>query len=82
MTAPFDTLALAEALKGTPLGKDGAEAVARAMADVAMADVATKRDLTELGDRLERAMLRQTIALGGIVAAIAAVATTVLKLLS
>lgn len=71
----FDTLALADALTGTALGEDGARVVARAIADIAMSDAATKRDLTELGDRLERAMLRQTISLGVIVpAALALVA--------
>jgi hypothetical protein len=82
MNAPFDTLALVKALEATSLGKDGAEALARAIADVAMADVATKRDLDELGNRLERGMLRQTIALGGIVAAVVGFGGAVLKLFS
>lgn len=77
MNAPFDTLALKAALETTPLGSDGAEAVARAIADIAMADVATKRDLTELGDRLERAQLRQTISFSGIVASLLGIAAAV-----
>jgi len=66
MTAPFDTLALAKALELTPLGKDGAEALARAMADVAMADLATKSDLEKAVHQLTVRGFSALVALAGL----------------
>jgi len=69
VTAPFDTLALAKALELTPLGKDGAEAMARAMAEIAMQDVATKSDIERAVHTLTVRGFGALVALGGILLA-------------
>ena len=48
MTAPFDTLAFAQRLETAGLDRQVSEAVASAMADVAMREVATKSDLRDV----------------------------------
>jgi len=66
MNAPFDTLALKDALKDTPLGEAGAAVLARAIADVAMSEVATKSDVRD-------AVHSMTVRLGGMIAGAVAV---------
>jgi hypothetical protein len=81
MNAPFDTLAFVSAIKETVLGETGAVKLARAIADVAMPQLATKHDLETAVSQLERAMLRQTITLGAMVAGVGGVLLGLAKVL-
>jgi len=73
MNAPFDTLAFVNAMETTALGKAGAETLARAIADVAMSDVATKSDIREAVHTL-------TVRLGAMIAGAVAVLGVVISL--
>ncbi|WP_267396183.1 MULTISPECIES: hypothetical protein [unclassified Sphingomonas] len=71
MNAPFDTLEFAQRVKNTRLGKDGADTLARAMADVAMRDLVTQQ-------AMEKALSGQLVKLAAINVATITIAVAVL----
>jgi len=74
MNAPFDTLEFAARIKATKLGKDGADTLARAMADVAMRDLVTTQALKE-------AIAAQTTRMTAVVVSALTLATAILAAL-
>ncbi len=73
-TAVFDTLALTRKLKASGFSVEQAEGLADALAGDVVTELATKRDLKELGDTL-------TIRLGGGMAVMLSLAVAAIKLL-
>lgn len=66
----FDTLKYAKKLRQAGFSEEQAEAQASALAEaVSEIDVATKRDINDLKNEIQKLELRLTIKLGAIVAA-------------
>lgn len=67
MTAQFDSLAFAQALRAAGISQKHAEAHASALRDTVMPQLATKADIVELRHLIERQTLQLTVRLGGII---------------
>ena len=73
-TAVFDTLHLTRKLKASGFTVEQAEGLAEALSADVVVDLATKRDLKELGDTL-------TLRIGSILAVVVGIAVALIKLL-
>ena len=78
MSATFDSLGYAKRLESVGVPRAQAEAQADALRDLIEGQLATKRDLRELEERLT---YRLTLRLGGIVVACSTIMLTILALL-
>ncbi|PBB41749.1 hypothetical protein CK222_21575 [Mesorhizobium sp. WSM3866] len=67
MTAQFDTLGYAQALKSAGVPAKQAEAHAKVAREYLMPELATKADIAELRHLIERQTLQLTVRLGGII---------------
>lgn len=66
MTAMFDTLGYAKALRDAGVPQKQADAMAEAIRDKVMPELATKADISDLKHLIERQSLLITVRLGGL----------------
>jgi hypothetical protein len=76
----FDTLKYSKALEAVGISRDQAEAHIKIIAEIVEGELATKRDVKELKDEMQKLEYRLVIKLGAVVTAVVAAAVTILKL--
>lgn len=76
----FDTLKYSKTLEAVGISKDQAEAHIRIIAEIVEGDLATKQDIYELKNEMQKLEYRLVIKLGALVTAVVAAAVTILKL--
>ncbi|MGE3975085.1 MAG: hypothetical protein AB7F59_11225 [Bdellovibrionales bacterium] len=76
----FNTLRYAKKLEDAGIPRDQAEAHIQIMAEIVEGDLATKQDIKELKDEMQKMEYRLIIKLGALVTAIIATAVAILKI--
>ena len=76
----FDTLRYSKVLEAAGVSRDQAEAHVRIMAEIVEGNLASKQDVRELKDELQKLEYRLVIKLGALVTAAIACAVALLKI--
>ena len=75
----FNTLKYAKKLEEVGVSREQAEAHIQIIAEIVEGDLATKQDVKELKDEMQKLEYRLVIKLGALVTAVVAAAVTILK---
>jgi hypothetical protein len=77
----FDTLRYSKILEAVGISRDQAEAHIKIIAEIVEGDLATKQDVKELKDEMQKLEYRLIIKLGAVVTGVVAIAVALLKIL-